>query len=289
MPATARRNELHALAEDLATMRCAAREAGWLAIDFRRRGQTEAWEKAPGHPVTEADLAVNTFLARRLGAARSDYGWLSEETVDDRRNRSPDRVWVVDPIDGTRAFMRKDPNWCIGLAVVERGAVVAGVIYAPDHDELYEARRGGGAYLNGNPIAASARADLDGSRMIASESLLAHKDWPEPWPDMHVARPKPNATLLRLARVASGAFDATIALWRKSDWDLAPGDILVSEAGGRATTHLGETFVYNRAIPAQRSVIAAGKALHPLLVERTGSLRLPDPNDAARAVNPSTR
>lgn len=269
-------------------MRAAALEAGQLAMQFKARGQTEAWEKSPGHPVTEADLAVNSLLARRLGGERGLYGWLSEETADDPDNRAQERVWVVDPIDGTRAYMRGDPHWCVGLAVVERGEVVAGVIYAPEFGELYEARRGGGAYLNGNPLRASASTHVEGCRMIASRALLGHKDWPAPWPQVVIADPKPNATLLRLAHVARGDWDATLALWRKSDWDIAAGAILVTEAGGHVTTHLGESFAYNRPVPAQRSVIAAGKRLHPLLVERTCKLRLPDPNDNGRRATSST-
>jgi myo-inositol-1(or 4)-monophosphatase len=288
LPATVRKTEGTSLSHDLATMRLVAREAGCLAMDFKRRGETKAWEKSPGHPVTEADLAVNALLACRLGAARSQYGWLSEETVDDPANRAAGRVWVVDPIDGTRAFMQGDPNWCVGLAVVERGAAVAGVIYAPEYDALYEARLGGGAYLNGNPIAASNCAALEDCRMIASQSVLGHKDWPVPWPPLEIARPKPNATLLRLALIASGAWDATLALGRKSDWDLAPGEIILSEAGGLATAHDGAAFVYNRTVPAQRSLIAAGKRLHPLLVERTSVVRLPDPNAAERSADLST-
>lgn len=266
-------------AADLATLRETAREAGTLALDYLRRGDLERWEKTPGQPVSEADLAVNTLIARRLGAARPDYGWLSEETVDDLRNRTRPRIWLVDPIDGTRAFLRGDPNWCVGLAVVEDGKAIAGVVYAPALDLLFEARAGQGAYCNGVPIEASAAGEVSGCRIIASESMLEHKGWPEPWPKMEIARPKPNATLLRLALVASGAWDATVVMWRKSDWDIAAGALLVAEAGGCATTHLGETFVYNRTVPAQRSVIASGKAMHPLLLRRTGEIRLPDPND----------
>lgn len=287
MPATAWKTDAASLSRDLATMRSAAREGGRLAMDYKARGETKAWEKSPGHPVTEADLAVNTLLARRLGNAREMYGWLSEETADDPKNRAPERVWVVDPIDGTRAYMRGDPHWCVGLAVVERGEVVAGVVYAPEFDELYEARRGGGAYLNGCPLRVSDSNTIEGCRMIASEALLRHSDWPAPWPGVVVADPKPNATLLRFAHVARGDWDATMALWRKSDWDIAAGAILVSESGGCATTHLGEAFTYNRPVPAQRSVIAAGKRLHPLLVERTCTVRLPAPNDNRRRATPS--
>lgn len=263
-------------------MREVAREAGYLALTLRREAARSAWEKSPGHPVTHADLAVNTLIARRLGAARPRYGWLSEETVDDHANRSQRRIWVVDPIDGTRAYMRDgDPNWCVGLAVVEAGEVLAGMIYAPDFDHLYEARRGGGTYLNARPIFASSCNAETGCRMIAAREMIDHKGWPERWPPVSLAEPKPNATLLRLALVASGAWDAVITLARKSDWDIAPGAILVQEAGGRATTHLGEPFLFNRSEPAQRSLIAAGKGLHPLLMRRTEKVMLKPPGETA--------
>jgi len=103
-----------------------------------------------------------------------------------------------------------------------------------------------------------------------------------PWPKMELAKPKPNATLLRLCWVAAGKFDAVVTLWRKSDWDLAPGALLVKEAGGAATTHLGEPYLFNRGEPAQRSLLAAGKALHSLLSARVKGVRLPDPNWTVR-------
>lgn len=266
------------IAEDMATMREAAREAGHLALEMRRDAGNKVWEKSPGHPVSDADLAVNTLLARRLGAARPNYGWLSEETTDDHTNRSQGRVWVVDPIDGTRAYLGEDPHWCIGLAVVERGHVIAGVVYAPVSDTLYEARRGGGAFRNGAPIFASSCDQEAGCHLIATREMIDHKGWREPWPPVQLADPKPNATLLRLAYVASGRSDAVVILWRKFDWDLAPGVLLVEEAGGAATTHLGERFQFNRSVPAQRSLIASGKALHPLLRRRTKPVQLPDPD-----------
>lgn len=269
------------LARDMAAMREAAREAGHLALGYLRQGKLDVWNKTEGHPVSEADLAVNTLLARRLGAARPHYGWLSEETADDPRNRRPDRVWVVDPIDGTRAYVAGEPFWCIALAVVEAGKAVAGVIYAPAFDQLFEARRGGGAYLNGTPITAGDAPRIENCRMVASAELVAHTAWRAPWPPMDLARPRPNATLLRLAHVAAGWQHATMAMWRKFDWDVAAGAVLVEEAGGKATTHLGEPFRFNRRVPAQQSIVAAGKDLHPLLIERTKSVDLPDPQTAA--------
>lgn len=275
------------LSDDLATLRALAVDAGALAMSFKDDGrETRAWKKSGGSPVTEADVAVNTLCQQRLSAARGDYGWLSEETADDPAKRQTSRCWVVDPIDGTRAYMRDDPNWCIGLAVVESGHAVAGVIYAPEHGAMYEARRGGGAYRNGASIAVSECGSEAGCRLIAAQQMVAHKSWPEPWPEVVLAAPKPNATLLRMAFVADGSWDAAVVLGRKSDWDIAAGAIIVSEAGGLATTHLNEAFRFNREIPAQRSVIAAGKGLHPLLVQRSGIVTIADPQDPAGSPNP---
>ena len=276
------------LSEDMVTLRALALEAGHLAMSFMQDGQTaHAWEKTGGSPVTEADMAVNRLCADRLVTARPDYGWLSEETLDNRSARQKQRCWVVDPIDGTRAYMRGDPHWCVALAIVEEGEATAGVLYAPMLNQFYEARRGGGAYLNGAQINVSNCTQESGCRLIVAQEMLNHKGWPEPWPIVTVARPKPNSTLLRMAFVASGAWDATIVLARKSDWDLAAGAVLVKEAGGIATTHMGEKLVFNRDVPAQRSIIASGNALHPLLVRRSGFVAIPDPQEtSAPAVTP---
>ncbi|MEL6244037.1 MAG: 3'(2'),5'-bisphosphate nucleotidase CysQ [Pseudomonadota bacterium] len=266
------------LSEDLATLRAAVIAAGKLALDVRDEASATAWDKSPGHPVTVADLSVNALLADALTGARPNYGWLSEETADDPVARRKDRVWVVDPIDGTRAYMRPgDPHWCISGAVVEHGVPVAGVIYAPAMGRLYEARCGGGAYLNGEPLEVTGCSAESGCRLITNLQMINHPAWPEPWPPVTLADPKPNATLLRLAFVAEGIWDGVIVLWRKSDWDLAAGALLIEEAGGLATTHKGEPFAFNGPVPAQRSLIAAGKALHPLLVRRTSAVELPDP------------
>lgn len=272
--------DLPDLSDDVELMREAARKAGALALAYLKAQETlKTWDKSDASPVTEADLAVNTFLAETLRDARPEYGWLSEETLDDQAGRVRRRTWVVDPIDGTRAFMRgNDPNWCIGIAVVEDGEAVAGVVYAPAHDEMYEASRGNGARLNGEMIRVSACCDEEGARLITNQTMIDHPAWPHPWPKVVVSNPKPNATLYRLALVASGTWDGVVVLFRKYDWDLAAGAILVSEAGGVVTTHLAEAFQFNRAVPAQRSVVAAGKALQALLIERVKHVDLPEPN-----------
>lgn len=268
--------------EDLITLRETVREAAALAVDWFERADWRFWDKAKGHPVTEADLAVNALIRERLMAARPDYGWLSEETALDSETRFAKRSWVVDPIDGTRAFMRGEPYWCVGLGVLEQGACRAGVVYAPLLGEFYEARAGAGAYLNGARLQVSDCTMEDGCTMITNQSMLTHPAWPVPWPDMKLVDPKPNATLIRMCWVASGRADAVLTLWRKSDWDLAPAALMVTEAGGAATTHLGETYTFNRGEPAQRSLLAAGKPLHSLLMARVKGVRLPDPNWTVR-------
>ncbi len=269
------------LEQDLTLLCQLAQEAGDLAMSFLHNGGAEFWNKSGGSPVTEADLAVNRLCASTLKSARPEYGWLSEETLDDPAARQKPRCWVVDPIDGTRAYMAGTPDWCIGLAIVEEGEAVAGVIYAPALGQFYDARRGAGARRNGAPIHVSSRAQEAGMRLIANDGVVTHPGWREPWPEVQLARPKPNATLLRMAFVAAGDWDAALVMGEKSDWDVAAGTSLVTEAGGQATTHAGERLVFNQAIAAQRSVVASGNALHPLLVRRTGYVRIPDPQARA--------
>jgi myo-inositol-1(or 4)-monophosphatase len=267
------------LEEDLSAMMALAREAGDLALSYLAGGQcAEAWSKPGGRgPVTEADLAVNRLCASVLRRARPDYGWLSEETTDEPGARDRARIWVVDPIDGTRAYIDGRPDWCIGLAIVEEGEAVAGVVYAPATGQLYAARKGGGAFLNGAALRVSPRQQEAGLRLIANEGMVTHPGWPEPWPPIELARPKPNSTLLRLALVASGDWDAALMLAEKADWDVAAGAVLVAEAGGLATTHRGERLVFNQPVAAQPSVVASGNGLHPLLLRRSSVVRLPDP------------
>jgi len=270
------------LEEDLQLMRRLAQEAGDLAMSYLQRGGGDTWHKPGGKgPVTEADLAVNRLCDQTLRSARPEYGWLSEETLDDIAMRQAPRIWVVDPIDGTKAYIDGTGDWCVGLAVVEDGEAVAGVVYAPALGQMFEARRGTGARRNGVAIQVSGREHEAGMRLITNEGVINHPGWREPWPDVHLARPKPNATLLRLALVAAGDWDATLVLSEKSDWDIAAAAVIVAEAGGRITTHSDEPLVFNRQIPAQRSVLASGKGLHPLLVRRTGYVRIPDPQARA--------
>ena len=250
----------HARARDL--LADAVREAGALAL-LTFRGALKSWIKGKSSPVTEADLAVDVLLPERL-LAIGDFGWLSEETEDDPSRLQKRHVWVVDPIDGTRAYLAGLPEWAVSAALVSDGRPVVGALYAPVTDELFLSIAGGGATLNGAPIKASAGAALAGARFSGAkrrmESLAAVE------PRIEVA-PRVPSLALRLARVASGALDGTFTAPNSHDWDLAAADLLVHEAGGVLTTLTGESLIYNRPHPVHGALVAAGLARHALLLD----------------------
>ena len=259
--------------EDLQLIEAAAREAGELALDYRRQGKVQVWAKQGGSPVTNADLAVDKLLAERLRAARPDYGWVSEETADDRSRLTARRVFVVDPIDGTIAFMKDRPHWAVSIAVVEDGQPVCGVLHAAAHAQTFTAVASEGARLNGQPIGVSARDRLEGAALLADARYLRKPDWPEPWPeDLRIETR--NSVAYRMALVACGGFDAAVALSSKCDWDLAASDLIVREAGGLATDHRGRRFAYNQASVRKRSLVCAGPELHALILRRVAHIEL---------------
>jgi myo-inositol-1(or 4)-monophosphatase len=256
---------------DTVLLEDAVREGGAIARTFLT-GRNKIRSKTDGSPVSEADLAVDQFLTGRLRPARPDYAWLSEETEDDPARLSARRVFVVDPIDGTVAFLKGRPHFTICAAVVEGEIPVAAAIYNPLTEECFTATRGAGARLNGAPIRVSGRERLDGCRMLASKTTLKDPCWAGAWPPMTVETP--NSIAYRVALVACGAFDAAITLAATHDWDLAAADLIVREAGGLISSHEGTTPRYNQANPIQRSVVAAGRFLHEAILARViGSRR----------------
>jgi myo-inositol-1(or 4)-monophosphatase len=258
-------------AADLALIRDAALAAGRLALEHRAAG-LKVWSKDGGSPVTSADLAVDQLLREALLTARPDYGWLSEETADSTERLSKKRIFVVDPIDGTVAFMKNKPWWCVPIAVVEDGRPVAAVIHAPMMDEVFEATLGGGARLQGRPISASDTDDLEDAELLADARLMEAREWDEPWPSMRFS--KRNALAYRMALVAAGAFDAAIAISPKWDWDVCAGALIAEEAGAKVSDHMGHAWRFNRPDPRQTSLICAAPALHPLIVRRTAPIPL---------------
>jgi myo-inositol-1(or 4)-monophosphatase len=260
-------------AQDLALITSAAREAGALALKLRSAGLETSFKEGDS-PVTNADLATDALIKDILTRARPDYGWLSEETSDDPIRRSRRRLFVVDPIDGTRAFIKNRPWWAVSVAVVEDDRPIAGVVFAPDVDETYQATIAGGATLNGEAIHASDRDAVEGCGMVGDARMFAHPAWPTPWPEMRIeAR---NSTAYRMCIIAAGAFDATLALVAKFDWDLAAADLIAREAGAFVGDHRGRPFVYNGPKPAQPSLVCAAPRLAPLILERVRHIDLPN-------------
>jgi myo-inositol-1(or 4)-monophosphatase len=263
-------------AEDLTLIERAVREAG----SFARKsfgGNFKRWDKGAGQPVTEVDLAIDKFLHDVLTKARPDYGWLSEESRDNPERLKTERTFIVDPIDGTTAFMKAKPHFTVCATVVEGGRPVCAVVYNPITEECFTAARGAGAHLNGNPIHVSDRAAIEGCRMVGPKMMFEHPAWSKPpntpWPPMTIEQR--SSIEYRLALVASAQFDAAVALSPKHDWDLAAGDLIVHEAGGRVTDHLGLVLHYNGAKPIQRSLVAANPALHAALIARLKHVTLP--------------
>jgi|TARA_R100000322_G_scaffold103946_11_gene66099 myo-inositol-1(or 4)-monophosphatase len=265
--------EAETRAADFALLKEAVREAGKVAMRFFGTDHKQ-WSKAHDNtPVTEADIEVNNLLHARLAGARPDYGWLSEETEDDSSRLTSQRVWVVDPIDGTRAFAKGRPHFVISVALVEEGRPVLGVLFNPATDEFFEAEAGRGAKLNGRPIHVSDCSRIEGCRMIAFAPMFKHPAWSEAWPEMDIS--DRNSVAYRIALVACGVADATLALNGKSDWDLAAADLILHEAGGRMTAHDGTPYFYNRPSTRHPSLLAAGPALYDALFEKVSKLQLP--------------
>ncbi|MEO8114791.1 MAG: 3'(2'),5'-bisphosphate nucleotidase CysQ [Phenylobacterium sp.] len=260
-------------ADDLALILEAATEAGALAERLREAGLDTQY-KAGDSPVTNADLACDQLLKDRLLSARPDYGWLSEETADDPARLAKRRLFVVDPIDGTRAFIKGRPWWAVSVAVVEDDRPIAGVVAAPQVAQIYTATAGGGATLNGQPIRASEIDMLEDSGMVGDPRMFAHPAWPTPWPAMRIEQR--NSTAYRMCLVAAGAFDAAVVLVAKHDWDLAAADLIATEAGCYVGDHQGAGFHYNGPRPLQRSLICAAPGIAPLILERVQHIALRD-------------
>lgn len=249
-------------AADRERLVAAVQEAGAQVLKFFGQ-QVKHWTKGTGDsPVTEADIAANEILQGRL--CEPGDGWLSEESENDPARLNAHRVWVVDPIDGTRAFIACREDWSIAAALVEDGRPVIGAVFAPVTRELFVATAGQGATRNGVVMSASAGARIDGARIGGPKRVLEHIAQQHP---ASVAMPRIHSLALRLTRVAQGELDAAVAGGRGHDWDLAAADLLVHEAGGMLTALDGTPLVYNRPDPVHSVLVAAGRERHAALIE----------------------
>ena len=234
----------------------AAREAGDILIRHYRGG-TETWEKSEDNPVTLADLESDKAITARLRAAFSEDGMLSEESVSDPIRVEKHRVWIVDPMDGTKEFTKKIPEFAVSIALVENGEPVMGVIRNPAADVTVWASKGDGTFLDGKRVQVSAVDRLEDSVMIASRTEISREKFKnhEGW--FSEIRPV-GSIAWKLACIACGQGDLNISLAPKNEWDVCAGDVLVREAGGVYTAFDGSTRVYNQVDPLIEAYMAAG-------------------------------
>lgn len=254
------------LEAELRLVREAVDAAGVVALAHFGAGP-KTWYKGPGQVVTEADLAVDILLHDRLRAARPDHGWLSEERTDDRSRARCARVWVVDPIDGTRAYADGVPQFAISVALVQDGEPLIGVVLNPATGERFEAVRGGGAWLNGKGLTVSSCTDLADADLLSSRGEMKRRHWPTMIPE--AAFTTIGSLAYKLALVASGRFDGLLSLRASHDWDIAAAQLLVAEAGGRMTDAAGNSVVLNCDPPRHLGLAVAGtEQLHDAILAR---------------------
>jgi myo-inositol-1(or 4)-monophosphatase len=253
--------EFEALDEDSRLLFNTVRRAGELGKSLARR-TVQKWSKSDGTQVTEADLAINALIENTLRPARPTYGWLSEETPDDHARLSTDRIWIIDPIDGTSAFIRQHDEWCVAAALVERGRPIAAAVYRPMVEEFYSAIAGQGAFLDSAPLAIADSDNLGGARIAGNRKALTGLAETGIEGDHSGRLP----LQLRLAYVAAGRIDGAVSFGNRNDWDLAAGDLLVIEAGGVVSNTSGARYIYNRPEAWQQGLIAAGAKRHAAII-----------------------
>lgn len=251
---------------DLTLLIDAATEAGRIAETYWTK-TPRTWDKPGGHgPVTEADLEIDRMLRSALMAARPDYGWLSEETEDGPARLGKHRVFIVDPIDGTRSFIEGGRAFAHSLAVSEAGRVIAGVVFLPMMDRMYSAARGQGAHLNGARLTASRPGDEPGAQILASRPNFTADHWPGGVP--RATRTYRPSLAYRMALVGEGRFDGMVTFRDSWEWDIAAGALIASEAGAEVSDRDGAPLIFNNPTPLLPGVITAGAPLHAALMAR---------------------
>ena len=238
------------------------REAGDMAMR-RWPGDghaVESWDKEPGSPVSQADLEVDAFLRRELGALLPSAGWLSEETADSEQRLDCDLIWLVDPIDGTRDFIRGRNGWAVSVALVSAGRPLIGSLVAPARGEVWTAVAGKGAWRNGSRLRASKRQDLPGARVPADSLMREDKDL--------AMVDKPNSIALRVAMVGADEADLVATLRWGYEWDIAAAALIAREAGAAISDAFGHTLAYNKRDPRAFGLLVSAPGIHGAAVER---------------------
>lgn len=270
----------------LSTMIQAARNAGTLIMRHFRlhqdRTKTEnIQEKGPDHPVTQADLEANEAIQSLLMASTPNYGWLSEETADNQNRLDKPRVWIVDPLDGTKEFIQGIPEFAVSIALVEEGLPLCACVYNPAKEELYTAVAGKGSRKNNQPIQTSRTTHLNKAVCLTSRSETKRGEW-EPYKDEFTLKIT-GSIAYKLALLACGTGDFTFTLTPKNEWDIAAGTLLVREAHGQVTDKEGIRISFNQPSPRLPSVLSSNGQLHPALLRRLASVPLNQDRRSAHA------
>lgn len=251
---------------DLKLLTSALRDAGALVLRYWRK-QPKSWEKEDdAGPVSEADLASNTLLEAQLRTARTDYGWLSEETADSQDRLTRQRCFIIDPIDGTRSFLQGEDTFAVVAGICDAGRMIASAVYLPALDRMYEAALNGPALLNGAPIRVSQTTEPKGATMLTAAGNLTPAHWPGGVPDVRRAfRP---SLAYRLCLVAEGRHDSMASLRPTWEWDIAAASLILERAGGRITDGQGQELRFNSPEPKhQHGILAAPPDLHKALLK----------------------
>ena len=220
----------------------------------------KVWEKSRDNFVSEIDMAVDALLTTRLQAILPEAAWLSEETLDDPKRLDARLLWLVDPIDGTRDYVRGRSGWCVSVALVADGIPVFAVMAAPAEDKIWVAARGEGVTCNNAPLSGSTRLDFNGSRVPADELPRLDADL--------VTVTKPNSIAMRMTMVACDRADLVATLRWGHEWDIAAAALLTEEAGGIVTDAHGRPLRFNSTKGEAFGVLATSQALHPAAVAR---------------------
>jgi myo-inositol-1(or 4)-monophosphatase len=253
-----------------ARLAASVRDAGTLAVSMLQ-SPIKTWTKSGTSPVSEADIAVDQLLRERLAGDGAGFGWLSEESADDPARLGAHYVWIVDPIDGTRAYLAGLPDWTVSAALVENGRPIAACLYAPVSEEFFIATAGNGATCNGAAMAVAPGATLAGARIAGPKAFLERLAKVAP---TFTTMPRVRSLALRFARIAQGTFDVAIAGVDSHDWDLAAADLLVHEAGGTLTSIDGSAVIYNRPVPSHGILVASGRDRHATITKLIRDERL---------------
>ncbi len=216
--------------------------------------------KTPEQPVTDADRRSNQIIQQELLAVFHHDGWLSEETVDSPERLTKDRVWIVDPLDGTQEFIHKVPEFAVSIGLSLHGEPVVGVIYNPITDEMFFARKGGGAFVNEKTILVSAQSVFSQALVLASRSESKRGEW-QPYENKFVIQ-QSGGMAHKMSQVACGKADASFSLTPKNEWDFCAGALIIREAGGHASLPNGQPFVFNKPDPLVSGVLYSNQKLY---------------------------